>query len=152
MKSWNLLLVCLLLCAGCAGQATDKRAKARDFLQRHDTAVELVVRATAGRALTQRPGLVEPVYQITETAIKAIEGDSLVSLKGLGPFIVSRIAWSVLTPEETDILLPLVNSVREEIQNYLLERGVAEPKESLVYVAEVLKWINQTAEIRRVQK
>lgn len=137
----TFVVACLCLAmTGClSGAAFDKQA----------TALELVVRAGAGRVLTEHPAWTEATYRITGEAIKAIAGDQVVSLDGLEGFVFARISWDSLSPEEKDLLLVLVGAVKKDIQNYLNERGVEKPREAMVRVATVLKWINQTAEIRR---
>lgn len=135
---WVWILAASLLC-GCAGKV----------FERHDTALELVVRATAGRVLTDHPQWVDASYKITADAIRAIQTDEVTSLDLLEQFIVSRIAWDKMSYEEKDLLMFMIGQVRLDVTDYLKQSGEKDPQAALVRVAKVLQWINQTAEIRR---
>lgn len=137
---WIWILSASLL-AGCAGKV----------FERHDTALELVVRATAGRVLSDRPQWVGPAYTITADAIRAIQNSEVTTLDTLEQFVASRIDWEKLTFEEKDLLMFMISQVRQDVAAYLEQRGEKEPQVALVQVSKVLQWINQTAEVRRLK-
>ena len=144
-------LPCLLLLAALSllwapllsGCAAIKKADA------HPVLTELAVRAAVGRVLDERPAWVELTAQISADAIQRLDSDDAVCLTALEAYVVQRIPWTALSPEEDELLRILIRAIREETEAYLQRQGIAAPGETAVRVARVLGWIHQSAEFRK---
>lgn len=132
-------LACAPVFSGCA---LVKTAEERPVL------TELAVRAAVGRALDAKPEWVGPARDLSAAAIKLLEEPGEVDLAGLERYVLDRIAWEKLTPEEEELLRLLLRAIRDEALAYLEAQGVAAPEEVAVRVATVLGWIYQSAELR----
>lgn len=125
---------------GCAG--TQKT------FDSHEMGLQLVVRAAAGRVLTQKPAWVPKAYEITAAAIRLVEESTDITVGELVTFVVAKIELDKLTLEEKDLVLALIGTVRQEMENYFQAQGITTPAEVNVRVVKVLTWVNQTAEVR----
>ncbi len=144
MTRFALLLVALSIAVsvgfGCSGITK--------IFEKHDVALELVVRATAGRILTENPHWVVPAQLITAEALTLIDDDPLVSLAELEQSIVARINWNKLTPEEQALLRVLISGVRQDLEEHFRQQGISDPSGAAVRAAQILNWINQSATLR----
>ncbi len=135
-----VLSVAVTFAVGCSGITK--------IFEKHDVALELVVRATAGRILTENPAWVAPAQLITAEALALIDDDPLVSLAELEQTVVARINWNKLTPEEQALLRVLISGVRQDLEEHFRQKGISDPSGAAVRAAQILNWINQSATLR----
>jgi hypothetical protein len=120
---------------------------ARTF-NNNEFAFEAGTRVAVGRILTNNPTWVQPTFDITKDALTAIKGNEVVTLGELEGYVVNKIPFSKLTPEERDLVMLLVSAIKEEITAQLADKGVSDPDGVLLVAAKVLSWVNQTAAVR----
>lgn len=131
-------LASLPLMSGCALKVTEEQP----------VLTELAVRAAVGRVLDEHPSWVEPARAITADAIRALNESDQVTLAGLEAYVIQRIPWAALAPDEEELLRVLIVAVKAELAAYLVQHGIQAPEEVALRVATVLGWIYQSAEIR----
>lgn len=141
LKIIPLLILTLALTACYSADRADR-------LDHCAVGLELVVRAAAGRALDLHPEWIEPTRRITGAALADLAGEQTITVAALEQSVVARIAWDKLSPEEQALAHTLIGTVCEALHNHLARSGIEAPDAVKVRLARVLKWINQTAELR----
>lgn len=135
-----LMTVTMLLNTGCIGGT--------NVIEEHPALTELAVKAAVSRVLKEKPKWIDETYDISKGAL-ILMGDppAIVDLAQLEEYAVGEIKWEKLTAEEEVLLRTLITAIRQEIELYLEKKGVTLEDERLVQVAQVMLWINQTAEL-----
>ncbi len=147
MKTFKLFAVCLCLMfvvSGCSPFT-------QNAIDEHPALVQLAVKAAVSRVLTEKPAWINETYDISAGAIKLVQASEEVDLQGLETYVIEKINWEKLTPEEEQLLILLISAVRQEVEMYLEKQGVAPDKEQLVYVSQVMLWINETAHFYQIK-
>lgn len=146
MTRITLLVACLLTTLIFVGGCSVMKA-----FEKHDVALELVVRATSSRLLTANPEWALPAKLITASALKMLDDDPLTSLDALEQAVVQRIDWGKLTPEEQTLLQVLIAGVRRDLEEHFRQKGISNPGAASVRAGQILQWINETAALRTPQ-
>jgi hypothetical protein len=147
-KSGSVLPIVMLLLLMSSTVSMQGCAITTALIDDHTLIAELAVRAATGRVLEEHPDWTEQTYHITGDAIQLLSDDDTTSLAGLQQFVVEKIPWDKMTPEEQALLTTLITAVRLQVEQSLADRGVIAPGETTIRAAMVLTWINQTAKLR----
>jgi hypothetical protein len=124
-----------------------------NVIDEHQALTELAVKAAVSRVLAEKPAWIDKTYDISKGAL-ILMGDppAIVDLNELEDYAVNEIEWEELTPEEEVLIRALITAVRQEIELYVSKKDISLEEEKLIYVAQVMLWINQTADIYQQQR
>lgn len=114
----------------------------------NELALELVVRASTARLLEEKPSWISETFRITEGALLLLEADPEIILDDLEKYVISEIKWDKLLPEEQEILKVVISTIKKDIIDYFDSKGYKNPELVNIRVANILLWINQTAQVR----
>lgn len=136
----------LVLAAGCSFLTKT--------LNDHEAGAQIVVQAATVRVLNERPAWTDRTIEITDGAVKALEGegDAAVILDSLETYVLGEIRWEKLLPEEEVLVRTLIEATKADLKQYLADKGYEDPGEVKVQVAQVLAWINQAAKIQQARQ
>jgi hypothetical protein len=121
------------------------------MVEDHPALMELAVKASVSRVLAENPQWVNGAYDISESALILVNSSTETTLALLEEHVIKEIPWTEITPEEEILLRVLITAIKQEISNYLEKRGIDLNEERVVYIAQVMLWVNQTAEMYRMR-
>jgi hypothetical protein len=87
------------------------------------------------------------VADVTDTAIRLVEGDTAVALDELEAAVRKEIDFSKMKAEDVILVNALIGAVRLELQAVLGEDEMINP-ENAVAIATVLAWVKEAAQLR----
>ena len=125
---------------GCAG--TIKK------IEQNEATLEIAVTLAANAFFDKYPEFCQSTIMITDDAISSFGDESLTTLEGLESFVVSRVKWDRLEPMEQAAIKALLSVVRIAAENYMVDRGVDDPKAATVIAVDVLTWVNHSARMQ----
>ena len=87
---------------------------------------QLVVAAATAQVLHDHPGWKDQAMTITEAAISAIDNKEVVQIGEVEDFILGRISYSSLLPEERALVSVIISRLKQNFEDSLVSQNILE--------------------------
>lgn len=130
----------IILVAALSGCATFNNMVKNDAL-----ISQLAVEAATARVLHDHPTWKTATIRITGGAISLIDGKMQADLASVEGYVKEHVDWSRMMPEEQALVSVLISQVVQNLSDSFRAESIVKPEEQMVYVRQVLLWINLAA-------
>lgn len=147
MKKFILAFIVIIVIVSLMGCASFNR-----MVKNNELVSQLAWEAATGRVLYEHPEWTSRTVAITDALLVLIDSKSMTSIDGVMPYVMDRVPWQKLQPEEQAALSAILSEGQRELRAMVSTKNITGSDQEMVGVRQVIVWINETAKRPRAVK